>query len=763
MRGGTSKCWVFEREELEVPGFTVDEVLLRLFGSPDPRQIDGVGGGSSTTSKAVILSRSKESGIDVDYTFAQVGIDQAVVDWGSNCGNCSAVIAPYALKRGWVSAVNGEVAVRIRNTNTGQALLERMTASEEAESEQFGTYIPGVPFPGQPVEIGFIDPAGATTGKLLPTGKPISILSLPGSEPGTAESVEATLLDAGAPLVIIDASDAGLAGINFEHWTTEAMTELQRLEGIRRAGAVAMGLAESANAAQRAIPKLAIAGAPEPGSEADVNVMMLSMGAPHPALAITGSVGLTLAARTDGTIVARALRGKAGQSLRLQSPAGPIDTWHRLIDGATVVGTTRTARELAEAQLSFDPISEPGTAPATLHLNGEHMETRDPMVQSLDEELLPDPAPHKRRTVYASVAAFAALGLGATLVGGGLLNPPATTTDGDYAGETLEVVIPLAEGGGTDTWARFVGQELIHEIPGVPGFAPVNEAGGEGITGSNRFASSANDDGTELLVSTATTVVPWVLDRDVVRYSFDNLEPVLVNGTGGVIYGRTTAGVNGIKDLVDREKPLVFGGISATGLDLTTLVAFDLLGADISATFGFEGRGPVNLALQRGEVDIDYTTTSSYGSAVKGIAEEGSATVLMSFGQLDEHGQIVRDPNFPDVPTVAEAYEQLYGKAPEGPKLEAYRTLLGLTYTYQKGLWAPKDAPEEAVELLRESAHELSENQDFNERAADVLGGYPIVADEQLGERVKDAYTVSDETKSYVTDLLKDSYGIEIH
>ncbi|QIV88688.1 hypothetical protein D3791_07050 [Glutamicibacter mishrai] len=377
-------------------------------------------------------------------------------------------------------------------------------------------------------------------------------------------------------------------------------------------------------------------------------------------------------------------------------------------------------------------------------------------------ELEPDPQPHSRRTVFASVAAFAVLGLGATLVGGGLLNPPATTADGDYEGETLEVVIPLAEGGGTDTWARFVGQELVHDIPGQPGFAPINETGGEGITGSNRFASSAADDGTELLVSTATTVVPWVLDRNVVKYSFEDLEPVLVNGTGGVIYARTAAGVQSPKDLIDRKKPLVFGGISATGLDLTTLVAFDLLEADISATFGFEGRGPVNLALQRGEVDIDYTTTSSYQSAVEPIAKEGSAEVLMSFGQLDGSGKVVRDPNFPDTPTVAEVYKDLHGKEPSGPKFEAYKTLLGLTYTYQKGLWAPKDAPEEAVDLLRDSAHELSGDKKFNDKAAEVLGGYPIVADENLSQRVKDAYTVTDETKGYVTTLLKESYGIEL-
>ena len=112
MRGGTSKCWVFRRDDLDVPDLSVDEVLLRLYGSPDHRQVDGVGGGTSTTSKAVILAPSGDPDVDVEYTFAQVGIEEAKVDWGSNCGNCSAVVAPFAIREGWVPAGQHETSVR---------------------------------------------------------------------------------------------------------------------------------------------------------------------------------------------------------------------------------------------------------------------------------------------------------------------------------------------------------------------------------------------------------------------------------------------------------------------------------------------------------------------------------------------------------------------------------------------------------------------------------------------------------------------------
>lgn len=367
-----------------------------------------------------------------------------------------------------------------------------------------------------------------------------------------------------------------------------------------------------------------------------------------------------------------------------------------------------------------------------------------------------------RRTALTVMGGFGLAALLGTVFGGDLLHPPASTTDGDYAGETVRFLIPLAEGGGTDTWARFVGTELTRSMPGRPGFAPENEAGGEGITGTNRFVTSARADGTELLVGTATTVVPYLLRRTAVRYDFTELVPILANGTGAVVYVRSDAGVKSVADLAARPTPLAFGGITATGLDLTTLLAFDLLEIKVAATFGFEGRGPVNLALQRGEIDIDYQTTSSYASAVKPLVEDGSAVALFSLGQVDGTGQIVRDPNFPDLPTVVEAYEEIHGSAPSGPKLEAYRTVLAVTYTYQKTLWVPPETPGAAVELLRASSERLGADPAFQKAAAKVLGGYPLDASADLRSRIGEAYQVSPEVRAHVVELLSDTYSIEI-
>ncbi len=378
-------------------------------------------------------------------------------------------------------------------------------------------------------------------------------------------------------------------------------------------------------------------------------------------------------------------------------------------------------------------------------------------VQDTPERPAPNP-----RLAGAIVAGFTALAVGVSVLGGDLLNPAASTTDGDYSGETVEMMIPLAEGGGTDIWARFVGAELTEAVPGSPGLAPVNDDGGEGILGTNHFMTSAKSDGTEVLVSTASTVVPYLLELPAVRYDFTELRPILANGTGAVVYARTGAGVRGVEDLVDRDEPLVFGGIAATSLDLTTLLAFDLLSADVDSTFGFEGRGPVNLALQRGEVDIDYQTTTSYGPAVEPLVEDGTAVPLFSLGQVDQAGEIVRDPNFPDLPTVVEVYEQLYGEQPDPDASETYRAILALTYTYQKALWVPEDTPDEAFELLRATAEEMGADPEFQESAAEVLGGYPIDASPDLAERIGEAYRVDDSVREDVLDLLESDYDITI-
>ncbi|MDR6987441.1 2-methylaconitate cis-trans-isomerase PrpF [Paenarthrobacter nitroguajacolicus] len=344
MRGGTSKCWVFESHHLDNAGTDVDELLPRLFGSPDSRQIDGVGGATSTTSKAMILNRPSDPSVDVEFTFAQVGIEEAAVDWGSNCGNCSAVVGLYALEKGWVLPEGDSTRIVTRNTNTGQIIIQRVSTPDGALPIVPDAEMPGVAFPGYRVGLGFRDPAGKTTGKLLPTGSATDTI-VAGGRRWTV-----SMVDAGAPVVIVPAEELGLDVSRYDTWVAGVELHLDTLDLVRRQAAVSMGMAATPDEAARAVPKLAIVGPPDgTDPEGDVNVMMLSMGKPHPALAITGSIALTLAARTRGTVLSEITGTVPHDTLKLRTPAGVIETWTEQRDDSLVIGVDRTARTIASS------------------------------------------------------------------------------------------------------------------------------------------------------------------------------------------------------------------------------------------------------------------------------------------------------------------------------------------------------------------------------------------------------------------------------
>ncbi|MDQ0730667.1 PrpF domain-containing protein [Arthrobacter sp. B1I2] len=360
MRGGTSKCWVFEAGHLQEGGAGLDVLLPRLFGSPDSRQIDGVGGATSTTSKAVILHRPTGEDVDIEFTFAQVGIEEAAVDWGSNCGNCSAVVGLYAIEKGWVVPAGDVTRVVTRNTNTGQIIVQRVATPSGELADVPAAHMPGVPFPGHLVGLGFQDPAGKTTGALLPTGAATDTITAAGMR------WTVSMVDAGAPVVMVQAAELGLDPARYDSWKSGVEQQLDTLEQIRRQAAVRMGLAPTIAGAARAIPKLAVVAAPTAADPVcDVNVMMLSMGKPHPALAITGSIALTLAARTPGTVLHPITGGSLGATLRLRTPAGVIETWSEDHNGSLLVGVDRTARTIATTIIHL-PEASGSTAAAAL-------------------------------------------------------------------------------------------------------------------------------------------------------------------------------------------------------------------------------------------------------------------------------------------------------------------------------------------------------------------------------------------------------------
>ncbi|PFG29821.1 tripartite tricarboxylate transporter substrate-binding protein [Paramicrobacterium agarici] len=363
---------------------------------------------------------------------------------------------------------------------------------------------------------------------------------------------------------------------------------------------------------------------------------------------------------------------------------------------------------------------------------------------------------------FKGILAAVALGASAAMTMTACSGPAQTHAGGSAeVPSSIELVVPFSAGGGTDTWARFVAPYLEEKIEGNPKIVVENQPGGESITGANKYVTSGSTDGSKMLVTSGSTYLPALLNRAEVKYDFTKLIPIVVNGTGGAVYVSSSTGITKASDLADFDKTLTYGGISATGNDLVTLLAMDVLDIDIDATFGFEGRGPARLALERGEVNLDYQTTSAFLTQVQPMIDEGKATPLFSFG-VPEDGKIVRDPAMPDLPTLEEVYENLHGEAPSGEAYDAYRAFLSAAYFYQKGIWVNEGTDDAIVTAMRDAAKELSTDEEFVEKSKDALGGYPLISGTDAQEDLTAAFDVSDAVRNYTLDLLKNSYDVTV-
>jgi len=355
MRGGTSRALFFHATDLPQDPSERDRILLAALGSPDPygRQLDGLGGGISSLSKAVIVGSASHPDADLDYTFAQVSVKDPLVDWKGNCGNCTGAVGPFAIDEGLVKAVEPITTVRLHNTNTKKLVVARVPVTGDEAAVEGDFELPGVPGRGARIALDFLDPGGAATGRLLPTGKPRDVLEVP-----KVGRIEASLVDATNPMVFVRAKDLGLQGTETPEVVDRDQRLLDRLEAIRIAGAVLMGIPGSP-----AIPKVALVAPPASSRtldgrelaarDVDLVARVMSMGRCHRAFALTAAMCLAVAARIDGTVVSECARAGAGD-LRLGHPSGvlPIAALvERDPGGAPIarkVTVYRTARRLME-------------------------------------------------------------------------------------------------------------------------------------------------------------------------------------------------------------------------------------------------------------------------------------------------------------------------------------------------------------------------------------------------------------------------------
>ncbi|MFW0786375.1 PrpF domain-containing protein [Gordonia sp. CPCC 206044] len=368
MRGGTSKALVFHAADLPKERSERDRIFLAAMGSPDPngRQLDGMGGGISSLSKVCVIGAPTHPEADIDYTFAQVQVTSADVDYGGNCGNMSSAVGPFAVDEGLVDRPDGEVVVRIHNTNTGK-IIHATFEVRNGQAVSDGTYsIDGVAGSGSPIRLDFLDPGGAVTGHLLPTGNTVNTLDVPHLGPATV-----SMVDAANPTVFVNAGVLGLDGTELPDHIESDPELLTALESIRRASSVAMGLAPTTDAAalNRLVPFVALVAEPRSyatisdrpirAEDVDLLVRFMSSGRPHRAVPVTGAMCAAIATRLSGTVVHTATTGTEGAKIRLGTPSGVLDVNASVTSEGTVparyraeyASTYRTARRLFEGRV----------------------------------------------------------------------------------------------------------------------------------------------------------------------------------------------------------------------------------------------------------------------------------------------------------------------------------------------------------------------------------------------------------------------------
>ncbi len=365
LRGGTSRGVFFLAEDLPTTREAIEPILLDVFGSPDVRQIDGLGGATSQTSKAAIIGPPTRDDADVDYTFAQVSVSDPLVDWGGNCGNISAAVGPFAIDQGLVSATGSSTTVRIHNTNTGKVIVAEVPTSGSRAVLDGDYAIPGVPGTGARILLDFAEPAGAVTGKLLPTGRPCDELRL-----ADGRSIAVSVVDAANPTVFLRARDLGFAGTELPAEIEANAAATATLEEARSIVAELLGLVTDRADATRlspGLPKVGFVSAPAgygtsdggrvAAEASDLVGRLMSMQSAHRSYMTTGAIATAVAAMVSGTVVAEVVRPRSERpepdAIRIGHPYGVMHTVVRATDpadpatiGAVAVG--RTARHILD-------------------------------------------------------------------------------------------------------------------------------------------------------------------------------------------------------------------------------------------------------------------------------------------------------------------------------------------------------------------------------------------------------------------------------
>ncbi len=363
-RGGSSKGVFFHARDLPEARADIEPILLAVLGSPDPngRQLNGMGGGISSLSKVVIIAPSTHPDADIDYIFIQVAVDKAVCDWDGVCGNLSSAVGPFAVEEGLLRAGDGECVVRIHETSTGKIIHSRFGVSDGKPVVKGDFAIAGVAGSGAMIRLDYLNPGGALTGSLLPTGNVVDTIALP-----DGRRLEISLVDAANGCCFVSARDVGMTGRESPEEIEAKPGLLDSLDEIRRIAGVMMKLGDTPAAIGLLSPRLAVVSAPGDFTSLenthygagthDIATRMLSMGRAHRAVPLASALCLGVACKISGTIPNRLARSTSGAELRVGNPSGVLsvgaevrfqDAW--IADSAV---SFRTARRLMQGEVAI--------------------------------------------------------------------------------------------------------------------------------------------------------------------------------------------------------------------------------------------------------------------------------------------------------------------------------------------------------------------------------------------------------------------------
>lgn len=328
----------------------------------------------------------------------------------------------------------------------------------------------------------------------------------------------------------------------------------------------------------------------------------------------------------------------------------------------------------------------------------------------------------------------------------------------DFSDKRITIIIPYKEGGGTDTFARFFTPLLQEALPGKPLVMILNQPGGGGIKGTNYFQRTAKPDGLTILGNSASLMLKYAVHDKRLKADLGSYLPILSSATSRVVYAHPKVAAKKYDVRALKGKKLIHGGQTPLSGDLVVLLSYDMLGLDVKAVFG-GSRGNNRLALLRGEFTVNYDTSSTYLKKIRPHVKSGKIVPLFAFGILDDNGNVIRDPSFPEIPTFVEAYEQIHGKKPSGPSFAAWKTLFSQSI---KQFMLPAGTPQDIVETYTKAMKKIISEPDFMKRAEKVVGAYQPQLYEQAVKTLKDGAQFDPKTAQWFKKWIKEKHNIDI-